>query len=152
MILAFKRGAEGALKCSEGYAHALFRRTCPVPMDSGLEGIAEVARWLKGKACDLTLVKPLFDIEVDVEGEKGFVLPDFIIQANTPDGRERSVVIETMGYTDDDYCERKAEQHKGMRTLGTLQTDPPRWPQDVDKPFINHLYGVMIDQETMIKK
>lgn len=150
VILAFKRGAEGDLICSEGYAHALFRRTCPVPVDSGLErqtleGIAEVATWLKGKAGDLTLVKPLFDIEVNVEGEKGFVLPDFIIQARKPDGREQAVVIETMGYTDDEYCERKAEQHKGMRTLGSLQTDPPRWPQEVDKRFTNHLYGVMLN-------
>ena len=152
VILAFRRGAEGRLICSEGYAHALFRRNCPVPVDSGLErqtleGIAEVARWLNDKAVDLTLVKPLFDIEVNVEGEKGFVLPDFIIQAKMPDGRERTVVIETMGYTDDEYCERKAEQHKGMRTLGALQTDPPRWPQEVDKPFTNHLYGVLLNLE-----
>jgi hypothetical protein len=152
VILAFRRGAEGSVICSEGYAHALFRRTCPVPVDSELErqtleGIAEVARWLKGKAGALVLVKPLFDIEVEVEGEKGFVLPDFIIQAITPDGPEHSVVIETMGYTDDEYCERKAEQHKGMRTLGLLQTDPPRWPHELDKPFINHLYGVMLNLE-----
>jgi hypothetical protein len=150
VILAFRRGAEGRLICSEGYAHALFRRNCPVPVDSGLErqtleGIAEVARWLNDKAGDLTLVKPLFDIEVNVEGEKGFVLPDFIIQTKMPDGRERTVVIETMGYTDDEYCERKAEQHKGMRTLGSLQTDPPRWPQEVDKRFTNHLYGFMLN-------
>ena len=152
VILAFRRSAEGSLVCSEGYAHALFRRNCPVPVDSGLErqtleGIAEVASWLKGRAGDLTLVKPLFDIEVDVGGEKGFVLPDFLIQAKMPDGREHTVVIETMGYTDDEYCERKAEQHKGMRTLGTLQTDPPRWPHEVGKPFINHLYGVMMNRE-----
>lgn len=152
VILAFRRSAGGSLICSEGYAHALFRRNCPVPVDSGLErqmleGIAEVASWLKGRAGNLTLVKPLFDIEVDVGGEKGFVLPDFLIQAKMPGGREHTVVIETMGYTDDEYCERKAEQHKGMRTLGTLQTDPPRWPHEVDKPFINHLYGVMMNRQ-----
>lgn len=148
VILAFKRSAEGSLKCSEGYAHALFRRNCPVPVDSRLErqtleSIAEVSSWLQGKAGELTLVKPLFDIEVDVEGEKGFVLPDFIIQVKMPDGREHAVVVETMGYTDEEYCERKAEQHKGMRTIGTLQTDPPRWPHEVTKPFTNHLYGVI---------
>ena len=42
-------------------------------------------------------MKPLFDIQVEVEGEKGFVLPDFIIQATLSDGREHSAVIETMG-------------------------------------------------------
>lgn len=151
VILAFRRSAKGSLICSEGYAHALFRRNCPVPVDSGLErqtleSIAEAASWLKGRAGKLTLVKPLFDIEVDVEGEKGFVLPDFIIRSEMSDGREHTVVVETMGYNDDEYCERKAEQHKGMRTLGTLQTDPPRWPHEVDKPFTNHLYGVMLNR------
>ena len=150
VILAFRRGAKGSVICSEGYAHALFRRKCPVPVDSGLErktleGIAEVAKWLKGKAGDLTLVKPLFDIEVEVEGEKEFVLPDFIVRASMSDGRERTVVIETMGYTDDEYCERKAKQHEGMRALGLLQTDPPRWPHNVDKPFTRHLFGVMVN-------
>ena len=150
VILAFRRSAEGAVICSEGYAHALYRRNCPVPVDSGLErqtleNISEVASWLKGRAGVLTLVKPLFDIEVETEGEKGFVLPDFIIQARMQDGREQSVIVETMGYTDDEYCERKAEQHKGMRTLGILQTDPPRWPHEVHRPFINHLYGVMMN-------
>ncbi|MEZ2682346.1 hypothetical protein [Providencia rettgeri] len=150
VILAFRRGAEGEVICSEGYAHALFRRNCPVPVDSKLErktleSIAKVAEWLQGKVENLTLIKPLFDIEVNVEGEKGFVLPDFIIQIKTLDGQERTIVIETMGYNDDEYCERKAKQHKGMRMLGALQTDPPRWPLEIDKPFINHLYGVILN-------
>lgn len=148
VILAYRRSATGELICSEGYAHALFRFNCPVPVDSNLErktleSIAEVAGWLKGKAGELTLVKPLFDIEVDVEGEKGFVLPDFIIKARMADGQERTVVVETMGYTDNEYCERKTEQHKGMRILGALQTDPPRWPHIVIKAFNKHLYGVI---------
>lgn len=148
VILAFRRGTDGCVICSEGYAHAMFRRSCPVPVDSELErqtleSISEVAKWLNGKAGDLTLIKPLFDIEVSVDAEKGYVLPDFIIRAKMPDGRDHDVVIETMGYIDDEYCERKAEQHKGMRTLGSLQTDPPLWPQELKKPFINHLFGVM---------
>jgi hypothetical protein len=74
---------------SEGYAHALFRRTCPVPVDSGLErqtfeSISTVAKWLKAKSgllLQLTLEKPVFDIEVEIDGEKGFVLPDFMLNA-----------------------------------------------------------------------
>lgn len=67
MILALRRGVEDGLIGSEGYAHALLRRNCPVSVDSGLEwkmleGIAEVATWPKGQAGDLTLVEPLFDI------------------------------------------------------------------------------------------
>ncbi|SFF38583.1 hypothetical protein SAMN03159428_04952 [Kosakonia radicincitans] len=151
VILAFRRGMDGTVICSEGYAHALFRRGCPVPVDSGLErttleSLSEVAGWLAKKPGTpvLSLEKPLFDTEVNVDGEKGFVLPDFIITASKPGGKQHTVVVETMGYTDDDYCERKAEQHKGMRQLGLLQTDPPRWPQELDKTFCRHIFGVFL--------
>ncbi|HAV1871858.1 TPA: hypothetical protein JG951_003129 [Enterobacter hormaechei subsp. steigerwaltii] len=151
VILAFRRGMDGTVICSEGYAHALFRRGCPVPVDSGLErttleSLSEVAGWLarKSGAPTLSVKKPLFDIEVSTDGEKGFVLPDFIVTARMPDGKQHTVVVETMGYTDDDYCERKAEQHKGMRQIGLLQTDPPRWPQAVEKTFSRHMYGIAL--------
>lgn len=39
--------------------------------------------------------------------------------------------------------ERKAEQHKGMRQIGLLQTDPPRWPQEIKTSFERHLFGVL---------
>ncbi|ECW8874894.1 hypothetical protein F5G77_17615 [Salmonella enterica] len=42
------------------------------------------------------------------------------------------------------YCERKAEQHKGMRQIGILQTDPPRWPQEIETPFEKHIFGVFL--------
>lgn len=152
VILAFRRGMDGTVICSEGYAHALFRRGCPVPVDSGLErttleSLSEVAGWLVKKPGTpaLSLEKPLFDTEVNVDGEKGFVLPDFIITASKPGGKQHTVVVETMGYTDDDYCERKAEQHKGMRQLGLLQTDPPRWPQELDKTFSRHVFGIFMN-------
>ncbi|NWJ82435.1 hypothetical protein HX884_23000 [Enterobacter sp. SECR19-1250] len=151
VILAFRRGMEGTVICSEGYAHALFRRGCPVPVDSGLEratleSLSDVAGWLARKpdAPTLSVEKPLFDIEVNTDGEKGFVLPDFIVTARMPDGKQHTVVVETMGYTDDDYCERKAEQHKGMRQIGLLQTDPPRWPQAVEKTFARQIYGIAL--------
>ena len=57
--------------------------------------------------------------------------------------RTSELVIETMGYTDDDYVERKANQHKGMRKLGVLLKDPPYWPAPADKhdAFARYLYG-----------
>ncbi|CAI9395532.1 MULTISPECIES: hypothetical protein [Enterobacteriaceae] len=148
VILAFRRGTDSKVICSEGYAHALYRRGCPVPVDSGLErktidGIAELARWLSRNpdAPVLSLVKPLFDIEVVTEDEKGFVLPDFILNARTNAGQHYRFIIETMGYTDEDYCERKTEQHRGMKTLGHLLTDPPRWPGESDTSLSKYLWG-----------
>jgi len=72
--------------------------------------LAEVAGWVAKKpdAPVLSLLKPLFDLEVTLNSEKGFVLPDFIVTASKPGGKHNTVLIETMGYTDDDYGERKA--------------------------------------------
>ncbi|HHE3366733.1 TPA: hypothetical protein ACOSDI_004704, partial [Salmonella enterica] len=148
VILAFRRGMDGTVICSEGYAHALFRRGCPVPVDSGLErytleSLSEVAGWLARKpgAPTLSVDKPLFDIEVSTDGEKGFVLPDFILNARTDAGQHYRFIIETMGYTDEEYCERKTEQHRGMKTLGYLLTDPPRWPGESDTSLSRYLWG-----------
>uniref|UniRef100_UPI003F533F80 hypothetical protein n=1 Tax=Pantoea stewartii TaxID=66269 RepID=UPI003F533F80 len=148
VIASYRRTSTGEVICSEAYAHAIYSRTCPVPVDSNLErqtldSLFEVAEWLSRKqtAPSLSLKRPLFDIEVTVEGEKGYVLPDFLIQAVEPDGVRHEVVIETMGYTDEDYCERKSEQHKGMRQIGTLITDPQNWPREPDKSLSRHLFG-----------
>lgn len=151
VILAFRRGSDGNIICSEGYAHALFRLGAPIPVDSDLErstleSLSVVSEWLKNKpeVPLLSLEKPLFDIEVCTEGEKGYVLPDFIITGRMPNGDISKVVIETMGYADDGYCERKVEQHKGMRQIGSLQTDPPRWPQEAKTSFERHVFGVFL--------
>jgi hypothetical protein len=74
-----------ALLSAEGYAHALFRRGCPVPVDSGLErSTLEVSqrrfRWL-AKRMTTGAEAGSRDIEVDVEGATVRVadlLPDLI--------------------------------------------------------------------------
>ena len=137
----FCRSADGRIICSEGYAHALYQLTCPVPVDSKLErntltALLNVASWLKRKpgTPELSLERPLFDTEVYVNGEKKYVLPDFIVTARAPDGKTARVVIETMGYEDSDYCARKSRQHTGMKQIGVLHTDPPKW-LDNDHPL-----------------
>lgn len=148
VIAAYRRSSTGEVICSEAYAHAIYSRTCPVPVDSNLErqtldSLFESALWLsrKDSAPRLSLERPLFDIEVTVDDEIGYVLPDFLISVVEPDGAKHAVVIETMGYTDEDYCERKSEQHKGMRQIGVLVTDPQNWPREPDKSFSRHLFG-----------
>lgn len=48
-----------------------------------------MASWLKRKpgTPELSLERPLFDTEVYVNGEKKYVLPDFIVTARAPDGK-----------------------------------------------------------------
>ena len=80
----------------------------------------------------------------DVNGEKKYVLPDFIVTARAPDGKTARVVIETMGYEDSDYCARKSRQHTGMKQIGVLHTDPPKWLDNDHPPFEKHMYGVFM--------
>ncbi|WP_228351009.1 MULTISPECIES: hypothetical protein [Limnobaculum] len=130
----YQRGSFGEVVCREAYAHALYSTSYPVPVDSELEretirSITKTAKWLKEKEYALSINKPLFDIDVMVDQEKSFVLPDFLLTVNIPGQLDvKSFVIETIGYVDDAYAERKASQHIGMQTLGLLLTDPPRWP------------------------
>ena len=77
VILAFCRSADGRIICSEGYAHALYQLTCPVPVDSKQErntltARLNVASWIKKKpgTTELRLERPLLDTEIYVNGEK----------------------------------------------------------------------------------
>ncbi|EFL9197382.1 hypothetical protein ND23_004840 [Escherichia coli] len=95
VILSFRRAEDGKIICREGYAHALFQKGCPVPVDSELErgtlkSLSTVSKWLLNKpdAPTLNLEKPLFDIEVCTDDEKGYVLPDFIVMTTTNDGKK----------------------------------------------------------------
>lgn len=153
VILEFRRSADGSIVCSDGYAHALHSRSCPVPVDSGLErktleSLARCAEWLSKKkdapVSNLSMKKPLFDYAVSVDGEEGWVLPDFVIEATTADGENRTFIIETMGYQDEDYIVRKSRQHRGMKTLGQLQTDPPQWPEETDRTLEKQMYGIFL--------
>lgn len=91
-----------------------------------------------------TLNKPLFDLEVNLASGNEFVLPDFIVTASSPGTEEAcNLIIETMGYSDDEYAERKAGQHVGMRCLGHLYTDPSKWPTEEENTFEKHFFGVL---------
>lgn len=124
-----------------------------MPVDSGLERqtlepLARCAEWLSKKkdvpVSKLSLKKPLFDYAVTLDGEEGWVLPDFVLKATTTDGENHTFIIETMGYQDEDYIERKSRQHWGMKTLGQLQTDPPQWPEKTDRTPEKQMYGIFL--------
>ncbi len=154
VILEFRRSADGSIVCSDGYAHALHSRSCTVPVDSGLErqtldSLATCAAWLAKKGEEpvrsLSLKKPLFDYAVTVDDEEGWVLPDFMVEVTTAAGEKMAFVIETMGYQDEDYIERKSRQHRGMKMLGQLQTDPPRWPEETVRTLEKQMYGILLN-------
>ncbi|MFJ5375215.1 hypothetical protein ACIPTP_22070 [Pectobacterium versatile] len=143
--------------CRDGYAHAMHSTSYPVPVDSNLEretlnDINYAVEWITDSAeypeQHFSLHKPLFDLEVnDGENGKGYVIPDFIIDINRPGQPQRSVVIETMGYTSEDYSERKKVQHAAMEQLGEVVMDPPNWPYEPKLDFKKRLYRFLLPVE-----
>jgi hypothetical protein len=154
VIILYRRNSDGEVICSEGYAHALYKDWCPIPVDSKLESktiksIQDVAAdgRIKGKI-EITLEKPLFDIEVTTNDNVGYVLPDFIITVRRlPHEISKIYIIETMGYKDVEYIERKAKKHEEMKMLGDLLIDPPDWPGEGKTSLDNHLFDLIKDSE-----
>lgn len=92
------------------------------PVDSGYERktLGMLLSWRKDLLADhnltMTIRKPLFDEKVTMpDGEEMDVRPDFVLDIYR--GREflRTVAVETMGFKDDEYFERKCRTHRGMR-------------------------------------
>lgn len=161
VILMFQRNHDGGVVCRDAYAHALHSYAHPVPVDSQLErntiaSITRAGKWLHNRGYSIELIKPLFDVEVMIEEEKMYVLPDFMLNILGPEPgedhqyerrRQWTIIVETMGYTDDEYVERKAQQHVGMAELGLLLKDPPRWPTEAvgEDDFVKHLFGHIVN-------
>ena len=127
--------------CRECYAHAIYSMTIPVPIDSNLErktltSISDMVKWINGKTQkEIHLLKPVFDIKIRLNDEDEFVLPDFILTISSGSEKQHKLVVETCGYTTEEYIERKLEQHELMKQLGELITDPPDWPCTSNKSF-----------------
>ena len=154
-ILEFRRNREGKVVCYKGFACAAFDMGCPVPVDSNreretLKNIIKMSKWLSNNENitppdRLNLIKPVLDMDIEDEGEKLTVRPDFMLYV-TPPGESEAValVIETMGYDSEEYKERKAEKHQEMALLGTVVTDPPYWPNHVKKEFCRYIFSKVL--------
>lgn len=136
-----------AVVCYDGYAHAIYSEEIPIPIDSNLEretmkSLSKIAQWGKEKGItEIRMHKPLFDIIVnDEEGDgegniETGVIPDFIVTVESGNNRQHTLIIETSGYETQEYIERKKRQHKLMKQLGQLITDPPDWPYSKQREF-----------------
>ncbi|EOV8839298.1 hypothetical protein ACNY9Y_003886 [Cronobacter dublinensis] len=153
VIVRFERNEiSGQVECRDGYAHAVYSRNWPVPVDSELEkitlsGINECTKWLRKDSPDKTIVllKPVHELlSTDpVSGEKGYVIPDFMLTVSEAGKPIRTLIVETMGYSTEEYIERKKRIHRMMQELGRVITDPFKWPALTDKPFCNYLFGII---------
>lgn len=106
------------------YAQPIYNGRLFVPVDSDFERqalrrILECQRILNTRNIDLAIGKPLFDTMTP----EGQCRPDFILEARSRDtGELQTVIVEAMGFGNDDYAAAKAVTHPRMRHLGELVT------------------------------
>ena len=106
---------------------------------------------LKGSGAIVTIDKPMDSLVSDKwpDGRsRPPVIPDFIVTARDRDGSVKRAVIETMGYADEGYRERKARLHPEMQeaadAASVIEHDfqmPAHWQQEWrDKQFRRELW------------
>ena len=109
------------------YAQPIFSGRLFVPVDSDFERkamrrILDCQRILHPRNIDLAIGKPLFDTMTP----DGPCRPDFVIEARSREtGEMRTVIVEAIGFDNDDHAAAKAVTHPRMRRLGELLTIYP---------------------------
>ena len=117
------------------YLHPCLTEGRLFPVDSGYERttfrvIDGLAEWiLKDRHVGVTIEKPLFDIgpeeidEEEAEDARVTCIPDFLLHVAAPVETQPPItIVETMGYGDDVYLDRKKRSHALMRAV--LQNAP----------------------------
>lgn len=103
---------QATAQISQVYLHPLARSGSYLLVDSGLERntlrLLEKAQWKLGRKTPFEIIKPLTDRII--EGQR--VRPDFVLK-----GKSKQLVVETMGFNDDEYLEQKERMHDLMRKL-----------------------------------
>ncbi|MGM5019110.1 hypothetical protein [Tardiphaga sp. 367_B4_N1_1] len=139
------------------YAHPCVWWSRLTLLDSGLERdsldqILNCRKWLFDTfKISMIVTKPLFDVgPVDTDAPRKPCLPDFVIRAMGSGVEHPTIVIETMGYADDTYRERKrrlrplfeaVDRPPGASPTPVIEHDRFRadLPGDPDRRFWNEL-------------
>jgi hypothetical protein len=109
------------------YAQPIFNGRLFVPVESDFERrtvrcILDCQKILHAHGVDVAIRKPLFDTMTRL----GPCRPDFVMEARSRiTGEVRTLVIEAMGFDNDDYLATKAITHPRMSLLGELLTLTP---------------------------
>ena len=109
------------------YAQPIFSGQRFIPVDSEFERsvlreLLKARRQLDKAGVDLAIEKPVFDRLTT----HGACRPDFLLEARSRlTGEIKQLVVEAMGFSDEDYLASKATTHPRMRLLGPLLTILP---------------------------
>ncbi len=139
--------ADGAIGIVSAYVHPCASKAHLMLVDSDAERrtlaqLQSVQIWLQREdSIEATIDKPLFDVGPETGPEdqpRPSCVPDFVVR-----GGGRTVIVETMGYADEDYRTRKVRVHAALSTAlagaPVVEHDfhlPVSWEQDWrDKRF-----------------
>ncbi|MGK7913050.1 MAG: hypothetical protein AB4050_16470, partial [Synechococcus sp.] len=109
----------------QAYVHPVFSTELLVPVDSHAERqtldlLLTAQRLLHAQGYGIVIAKPLHDF---CTGAGEPYRPDFVLyphQRGVGLQPGDCIVVETMGFTDPDYAERKSKTHQRMRELGEV--------------------------------
>lgn len=112
---------DGVPRIVQAYVHPAYSLDDLTLVDSDLERqtltiLSELVVRASAQGRDMSLVKPYFDLAHASE----HVRPDFTVKSGM-----RSLYVETMGYTDDDYRKRKAKMHALMKAMHDVAEHTP---------------------------
>lgn len=127
-VLLARPGPREPFRPLQAYVHPCLSPVGLMPVDSDRERqtlaqIEDVAAWLFRKhQVAMRAEKPLFDMgdpmpEGDDVETRETCVPDFLVTASLPGGASTLLVVETMGYGDDFYRDRKLRTHAVMRRV-----------------------------------
>ncbi|MGC9272157.1 hypothetical protein, partial [Acidiphilium sp.] len=111
------------------YAHPVASRSHLLLLDSDnerltLRNLIDLQGWLaKARNVLMTIEKPQFDLGPEFDptapdasaDARPPIIPDFVVRAKAASGAAATVIVETMGYDDDRYLDRKRMVHPLMR-------------------------------------
>ena len=117
IVLVGKANKTAPFEALQAFVHPVMSTSLLVPVDSNLErhtlAILMARQRYQFAHTPFRIIKPLTDLLVGNPPE--LVRPDFILEYEA-----HKVVVETMGYLDQDYLQRKQRTHAIMAKLGKV--------------------------------
>lgn len=149
--LVGRRAPRSKVEVLRAYLHPCMSPKWLLPVDSNLERatmhqLLSLGRWFGFRLeARLSIHKPLWDLQASPAAADGEahepIIPDFIVEVEDH-GAKRRAVVETMGYGEAAYRERKRRLRPELERLGggpVIEHDfhlPADWPQsERDKTF-----------------
>src|SRR5208283_4282341 len=137
-------------KVLSAYVHPCASRGRMLLIDSDYERqtlaqLRSVQSWLRRRCGVLTTIdKPLFDLRPPAstdDAPRPPLIPDFLVGVVGPGGVRRNVVVETMGWSEPLYRERKERLHAEMaQVCGPVVMHDFHQPADADQAWRDNVF------------